>query len=41
MTNELLVFFTGFGLGAFAAGVAFGGAYAGFVLRAGHRRECR
>lgn len=33
MTTDLVLFVTGFVVGAFAAGVAFGGGYAGFVLR--------
>ena len=41
MTPELLSFFTGLVLGAAIAGLGFGFSYAGFVLRAGSRREWR
>jgi hypothetical protein len=39
MNADLVLFVTGFVTGAFVAGIAFGGAYAGFVLRIGDRRE--
>ncbi len=34
MTGDLAIFLTGYVIGLASAGVAFGGAYAGFVLRA-------
>jgi hypothetical protein len=40
MTGDVVLFTFGVVLGAVLAGIVFGGAYAGFVLKArGYRRE--
>jgi hypothetical protein len=39
MNADLVTFVTGVMVGAFIAGIAFGGAYGGFVLRVRDRRE--
>jgi hypothetical protein len=39
MTADLVLFVTGVVVGAFLAGVVFGGQYLGFVLAAGYRRR--
>lgn len=37
--SDVAIFISGFVAGAFVAGIAFGGAYVGFVLRAGQHRR--